>query len=133
MKTLDGYRTRSYNISLQVEPLEEVVDLLQEEMHARHVERLKNGSCTIELGTQFGELLTNLERISDHCSNVALLVLRQTAPEGDLVRTDTHAYTHALHHGQDEAFERMFAQCKEQYYTPLAQMPVLLEMEVHDQ
>ena len=133
MKTLDGYRTRSYNISLQVEPLEEVVDLLQEEMHARHVERLKNGSCTIELGTQFGEPLTNLERISDHCSNVALLVLRQTAPEGDLVRTDTHAYTHALHHGQDEAFERMFAQCKEQYYTPLAQMPVLLEMEVHDQ
>ena len=55
-----------------MEPLEEVVDLIAATLKNRHVERLKAGECTIELGTQFLELLINLERMSDHCSNVAL-------------------------------------------------------------
>ncbi len=118
-KALACYRDRSYTLSLQVEPLEEVVDLMRDDLRARHVERLKAGVCTVELGTQFLELLINLERISDHCSNVALGILRQTAPEGALVRTDTHAYTHQLHHGHDPEFEQMFTDCKAKYYDPL--------------
>ena len=118
-KALACYRKRSYTLSLQVEPIEEVVDLMRDDLRARHVERLKTGSCTVELGTQFLELLINLERISDHCSNVALVILRQTAPKGDLVRVDSHAYTHQLHHGHDPEFEQMFADSKAKYYDPL--------------
>ena len=118
-KALACYRERSYDLSLQVEPIEEVVDLMRDDLRARHVERLKTGSCTVELGTQFLELLINLERISDHCSNVALVILRQTAPKGDLVRVDSHAYTHQLHHGHDPEFELMFAESKAKYYDPL--------------
>ena len=112
-------RDRSFEEALQVEPLEEVVDLLRDELKDRHIERLKKGECTIELGSQFLELLINLERISDHCSNVALTILRQTAPLGDLVRTDTHAYTHELHHAKNQAFEDMFAANRAKYYEPL--------------
>ncbi len=118
-KTLDCYQKRSHQLALQVEPLEEVVDLMRDDLRARHVERLKAGQCTVELGTQFLELLINLERISDHCANVALTIVRQTSPKDSLIRTDTHAYTHALHHGHDAEFEKMFAQSKAKYYDPL--------------
>lgn len=118
-KALDCYRERSYELSLQVEPLEEVVDLMRDELRERHVERIKVGACTIELGAQFLELLINLERISDHCSNVAIVILRQTAPKDDLVHTDTHAYTHELHHGHNPLFEQLYAESKAKYYEPL--------------
>ena len=117
--TLSCYRDRSYHVALQVEPLEEVVDLLRDDLRIRHVERLIKGECTIEQGTQFQDLLINLERISDHCSNIALSVLHQTAPEDSLVRSDIHAYTHALHQGSDPQFEAMFAHQKARYYDPL--------------
>ncbi len=118
-KALDCYRERSYELSLQVEPLEEVVDLMRDELRERHVERIKAGACTIELGAQFLELLINLERISDHCSNVAIVILRQTAPKDDLVHIDTHAYTHELHHGHNPLFEQLYAKSKAKYYEPL--------------
>ena len=118
-KALNCYRERSYDLSLQVEPLEEVVDLMKDELHSRHVERIKAGSCTIEQGSQFLELLINLERISDHCSNIAIVILRQTSPKDDLVRTDTHAYTHELHHGHNPQFEQMYAESKAKYFDSL--------------
>ena len=121
-KALTCYRDRSYREALEVEPLEEVVDLLRDELKDRHIERLKAGECTIEVGSQFLELLINLERISDHCANVAITILRQTAPSNDLVRTDTHAYTHELHHAQNQAFEDMFAANRNKYYEPLVQL-----------
>lgn len=121
-KALECYRERSYELSIQVEPLEEVVDLMRDELRERHVERIKAGTCTIELGAQFLELLINLERISDHCSNVAIVILRQTAPKDDLVHTDTHAYTHELHHGHNSQFELMYAQDKAKYYDPITEI-----------
>lgn len=118
-RTLACYETRSRTQALQVEPIEEVVDLMRDELRSRHIERLKTGECTIEQGTQFLELLINLERISDHCSNVALYIVRQTAPKDALIRTDSHAYMRALHHGQDHDFDAMFEACREKYYAPI--------------
>lgn len=118
-KTLACYNSRSRVLAFQVEPIEEVVDLMRDELKSRHIERLKSGECTIELGTQFLELLINLERISDHCSNVAMYILRQTAPKDDLIRTDSHAYLRALHHGADQDFDSLFAQYRAKYYTPI--------------
>lgn len=59
----------------RVEPLEQVIDKLREEIKARHIERLKSGQCTIELGFILADLLGNLERISDHCSNIAVCMI----------------------------------------------------------
>lgn len=116
---LTCYRTLSYEQALRVEPVEEVVDLMRDDLEIRHIERLKLGNCSVEQGTQFVELLVQLERISDHCSNIALIVLRQTAPADDLVHTDPHAYTHQLHHGHDPMFEQMYAESKAKYFDSL--------------
>lgn len=118
-KALLCYQTRNRVHALQVEPIEEVVDLMRDELKSRHIERLKSGECTIELGTQFLELLINLERISDHCSNVALYIVRQTAQKDDLIRTDSHAYMRQLHHGENQEFDAQFAIYREKYFAPI--------------
>ncbi len=122
-RTLSSCRTRRREEAVQVEPLEEVVDLMADTLKNRHIERLKRGECTVELGTQFLELLINLERISDHCSNVAMRVLRETASADDIVRIDSHTYKHGLHHGADQEFDRLFAQCRERYFVPMERRP----------
>lgn len=118
-KTLQCYRTHQWSDALQVEPMEEVVDVLAAELKDWHVERLKDGKCTIELGTQFLELLINLERISDHCSNVALNVLRELSSKSDLVWTDSHDYMRQLHHGADPVFDQLFQEYRERYFRDL--------------
>ena len=122
-KTIACYQSRQRTLAVQVEPLEEVVDLIAATLKNRHVERLKAGECTIELGTQFLELLINLERMSDHCSNVALHILRQTSSPDDKVRIDSHAYMHELHHGGfnqefDDLFQEGRSEQEKEYHIP---------------
>lgn len=123
-KTVACYQSRQRTLAVQVEPLEEVVDLIAATLKNRHVERLKAGECTIELGTQFLELLINLERMSDHCSNVALHILRQTSSPDDKVRIDSHAYMHELHHGGfNQEFDDLFQEYRTKYFQPIAEDP----------
>lgn len=123
-KTVACYQSRQRPLAVQVEPLEEVVDLIAATLKNRHVERLKAGECTIELGTQFLELLINLERMSDHCSNVALHILRQTSSPDDKVRIDSHAYMHELHHGGfNQEFDDLFQEYRTKYFQPIARDP----------
>ena len=123
-KTVACYQSRQRTLAVQVEPLEEVVDLIAATLKNRHVERLKAGECTIELGTQFLELLINLERMSDHCSNVALHILRQTSSPDDKVRIDSHAYMHELHHGGfNQEFDDLFQEYRTKYFQPSAGDP----------
>ncbi len=63
------------NVLKEIEPLEEVVDRLVEELKAVHIDRSKNGLCNIEVGVNFLDILTNVERISDHCSNIAVYLI----------------------------------------------------------
>ena len=123
-KTVACYQSRQRTLAVQVEPLEEVVVLIAATLKNRHVERLKAGECTIELGTQFLELLINLERMSDHCSNVALHILRQTSSPDDKVRIDSHAYMHELHHGGfNQEFDDLFQEYRTKYFQPIAGDP----------
>ena len=123
-KTVACYQSRQRTLAVQGEPLEEVVDLIAATLKNRHVERLKAGECTIELGTQFLELLINLERMSDHCSNVALHILRQTSSPDDKVRIDSHAYMHELHHGGfNQEFDDLFQEYRTKYFQPIARDP----------
>lgn len=78
-------------LAVQVEPLEEVVDRLNDELKQRHVKRLQKGECTIELGFVLSDITTDLERISDHCSNIAVCLLEVHDDE-----LDSHAYLSQL-------------------------------------
>ena len=77
------------NAAKAVEPLEETIDRLTDEIRARHIRRLQSGECTIQLGFVLNDLLTNMERVSDHCSNIAVCVIEER--EDHLER---HAYLH---------------------------------------
>ena len=73
-----------------VEPLEETIDRLTDEIRARHIHRLQSGECTIQLGFILNDLLTNLERVSDHCSNIAVCVMEEREDRGE----QRHAFLH---------------------------------------
>ena len=83
-------------LASEVEPLEQVVDTLKANINSRHIIRLQNGSCTIELGMILSELLTNLERVADHCSNIAISVI-EMEQYGEL---NNHKYLRDLRSGQ---------------------------------
>jgi len=117
--TVESYHLRDHDLACHVEPREEVVDLIQEALKNRHVERLKAGECTIELGTQFLELLICFERISDHCANVAMGIVRATAPDHVNIE-DSHAYRHYLHSGADKDFDTLFEAYRKEFYNPIA-------------
>ena len=73
--SLDAFRDKSVPLARQVEPLEEVIDGLKEQLRTRHILRMQQGQCSIEAGFVLSDLLTDLERTSDHCSNIAGCVI----------------------------------------------------------
>lgn len=74
--TVDSFINDDADLAAKVEPLEQVIDKLRDKLKARHVERLQKGECTVQLGFVFSDLLTNYERVSDHCSNIAVYTLQ---------------------------------------------------------
>lgn len=75
---LDAYLQDDPALAAKVEPLEQVVDALKEQLRNRHILRLQKGECTIELGFVWADLLTSLERVADHCSNIAGCVIEMS-------------------------------------------------------
>ena len=98
--------------ALKVEPLEQVIDALKEEMRTRHILRMQQGQCSIEAGFVWSDLLTDLERTSDHCSNIAGCVI--DAAQHNL---NLHETLHAIRHS-DENFQRRFRSYLEAYSLP---------------
>lgn len=96
-----------------VEPLEDVIDTLRTELKNRHVKRLREGVCTIELGFILQDLLTNFERVSDHCSNIAVCLIQVN--ENSL---DTHEYMNELKRLDKSEFMDEFNQYKKKYALP---------------
>ncbi len=86
-KTVDIFETRDIEAAKEIEPLEEVIDGLNLALRQNHIRRLRNGKCTIELGIMLEDMITDLERISDHCSNIAVCLI-QVNEDG----FDTHGY-----------------------------------------
>ena len=87
----DSFAANDPMAAREVEPLEETIDQLIEEIKVRHVHRLQTGECTIQLGFVLNDLLTNFERVSDHCSNIAVCVIESQADD-----LDPHAYISRL-------------------------------------
>ena len=90
-RTLDSFLAADPDKAREVEPLEETIDQLIEEIRVRHIHRLQTGECTIQLGFVLSDLLTNLERVSDHCSNIAISVIEERD-----VSVDPHSYLNNL-------------------------------------
>lgn len=97
----------------EVEPLEDVIDGLRTELKNRHVQRLRDGVCTIELGFILQDLLTNFERVSDHCSNIAVCLIQ--IKENSM---DTHEYMNELKRLDKSEFMDEFNQYKTKYSLP---------------
>ena len=95
-----------------VEPLEEVVDDLKDVLRSRHIKRLQQGACSIEVGFVWADLLTNLERISDHCSNIAACVLDTTQHNMNLHESVRNIKAGAMD------FEKNYQMFSEKYSLP---------------
>ena len=97
-------------LALQVEPLEDVIDNLCDLMRNHHIDRLQQGICTLQHGFVFNDLLTNFERVGDHCSNIAVAMIEL---EHDLF--DTHEYVDSLKLVRTEAFEENYERFRVKY------------------
>lgn len=111
--TGEAYQEEDVSLAMDVEPLEEVIDALTEEMKKRHIKRLRKGKCTINLGFVLSDITTNLERVADHCSNVAISLI-QTREEG----FESHDYLDQLKEEEAEAFQRRYRKYRKKYRLP---------------
>lgn len=108
--TADMLETRDTKAATRIEPLEEVVDDLSDQMKLHHVERLRSGRCTIEMGFILNDLTNSLERIADHCSNVGVSILEQ---QDDSV--GRHEMLREMKDGSDSGFTEIYREYKEKY------------------
>ncbi len=104
-------KEENLKIASQIEPLEQVIDRLKRKIKNGHISRLKQGDCTMELGFILSDLLTNYERISDHCSNIAVCFIE--IAHGSF---DTHEYLNHVKNENDETFKNLYDKFKEKYY-----------------
>lgn len=109
--SFDVFEKEDVSKAMLVEPLEEVIDQLQNEVKQRHVKRLQKGKCTIEMGFVLSDVITSFERVSDHCSNIAVCLM-QVNEDG----YDTHEYLKDMKH--NEVFNNQFNEYKEKYLLP---------------
>lgn len=110
-KAFGSFQQDSAAMAVEVEPLEETIDRLIEEIRMQHIRRLQTGACTIRLGFVFNDLLTNLERVSDHCSNIAVSIIEE---QGDQV--DRHTYINELK--EESAFNMRLKDNLQKYQLP---------------
>lgn len=94
-------------LAAKVEPLEQVIDRIRDKLKEAHVKRLTNGECTIELGFIFSDLITSMERVSDHCSNIAVGVI-----EINNNGYDAHEYLHELKNSDDIQYNADYKEYK---------------------
>ena len=117
--TVEGYVTRSVSVSRSVEPLEEVVDTLKERLKSRHIERLSSNECTMQTGIPFLDIVHDLEKICDHCSNIAIYTIQLGEGAEEF---DTHAYAKKEYKSTTQFAEKLrFYQQK--YLTQIGVQP----------
>ena len=114
--TVDAFTRDDNEAAKKIEPLEETIDDMVRILKDRHTKRLKNGTCGVTSGLVFMEALTHLERASDHCSSVAVMML---ARNNDAILHNHYEYLREVHEGGDETYRYERRRRREQYITPL--------------
>jgi len=110
--TTKAYINNDIELAKKIEPLEQVIDKISNELKLRHIKRLREGRCTIELGFIFSDLLNDIERISDHCSNIAVCMIELKEES-----FGTHEYLYEFKHN-DDTFKDDYKKYKEKYVLP---------------
>lgn len=111
--THNAFEKRDLSAARHIEPLEEVVDDMVDVLNDNHLERLREGVCGVYAGTEFLNLLSEIERISDICSNVGVATVARVQPE---MKHQVHEYVSMLHSGRDEAFNREYQEAHDRYF-----------------
>ncbi len=112
--SIESFLENNADRATYVEPLEDVVDELKFNIRSRHIQRLKDGSCSIELGFILSDLVSNFERISDHCSNIAIWILEYNLDDGILA----HDYHEKLKDAKEISYEERYDAYKHKYRLP---------------
>ena len=110
--TLKTFEEGSQEAAGSVEPLEQIINSLSEEVRTAHIQRLQNGSCTIEMGFILTDLLNNVSRVAAHCSNIAGCVVEMSHEDMDL-----HQYLHSVRHGGGD-YDRQYEEFSYKYRLP---------------
>ena len=109
--TRTAYETNDLVLAKKVEPLEEVIDNINDKAKKHHIKRMQKGKCTMELGIIFEDLITNFERVSDHCSNIAVCMIEVA---DDVY--DTHEYLDTLKEAQSPEFQTLYQEYNKKYH-----------------
>lgn len=104
----------------EIEPLEQTIDQMVRILKDTHVERLKNGQCSINAGISFHEIITNLERIADHCSNIGMEIIGCGESVGE--HYESHEYSHLIHQADDANYAFAYESYSCKYLTPIKNM-----------
>ena len=107
------FREEDLKLAEMIEPMEEVIDFLSIEVKKRHMKRLRKGKCTIEMGFVLSDITTNYERVSDHCSNIALSLLQMNEEN-----FETHEYQENIVGRNGSVFAAEVKRLKERYQLP---------------
>ena len=116
--TNDAFDNNDMRMAAQVEPLEEVIDVMAERLRDQHILRLKDGVCSIDTGVVFLDVLNNAERISDHCSNIAARLIGMDASED----YDSHTLKSIMHHNPTKDYMLEYEEYRKTYLAPLEEM-----------
>jgi len=117
--TVDAFARGDNEAAKAIEPLEETIDDMVMILKDRHTKRLKNGACSIGSGLVFMEALTHLERVSDHCSSIAVMML---ARNNEAILQNHYDYLREIHAGNDVAYMSERERRREQYIKPLKEV-----------
>ncbi len=118
--TLDAYKNNDFDDARKVEPMEEVIDALMETMKDRHIYRMTHNLCSVYSGINYENIITNLERISDQCSDLAVFIISQI--NTDIIGKE-HDYIHNLHHSGDPEYLGAYNNYHDKYYGQLTPQP----------
>lgn len=108
--TIEAFKNKDFNLAKRTEPLEEVIDDLCDTLKVHHIDRVRDGKCSIEDGFIFNDMLTDFERISDHCSNIAVAVIETYKPD-----INSHEYLHEEAVNGEGNFREYFKEYEEKY------------------
>ena len=117
--TVDAFINDNNELAKTIEPLEETIDDMVIMLKDRHTKRLKSGACSINSGLVFMEVLTHLERASDHCSSIAVMMLARTDSS---IMLNHHDYLQEVHMGNDKNYRTERNRRREQYLKPLSEI-----------
>ena len=114
--TYSAFGATDYDAARKIEPVEEVVDDLVATLRSNHIHRVRDGQCTVYAGLTFLDILVNVERIADQCSNVGVFTLSMFDKH---IMNTHHDYIHELHQGKDPVFNRAYQETHDKYFGEL--------------